>query len=294
MGVHYIPDGYGSCTAEGGMFVRLGGAVTDTDLRVMLSPTFPVWPETNGTGPGGRVMMRSYAKWSGWVGESKPGAKVLVSGQVQARSDLLGGTILPADWPLFGSERGSPSGVAGESDLEGQSSHVALKIAVRRAKQPGWVLIDADSHVVMDAGELEIHVLGPDTWVAFPATIDAGEQLAFTFATVRVFACPLTCCWPPSGRLTFFGLMDPGGEPEERQWVRPRRGTALRLTNAPPAGLTVRSLYTSDTILSANMGEQTVNGGFVNTVLDPWGATALFEILNVTGPQLVEGTWEIS
>lgn len=277
------------------LVARVGGNPIQASQRIMLSPTSPVWPETDGPAPTPRTVMRSFRRWVGCM-PGTPGDKVLISGHLQARNEEISGTIRAADWPLFGSNPSESDTMAG--DLEGQSTAMMFKIAVRRTGFPGWVLIDADSHVVMDAGaELEVHIIGPSQWLLFPTSAEGGEALPWLWTVIRVTACPLRCCWPPPGRLTLFGLMDPGAEPVDLTVVRPRRATALRVNAPPPGGavLSFRQGNPGNTSSSFPTGDQSMSGGFVNTAIDPLGAHSHIVIEGLSGgPEFMHFDFEIT
>lgn len=295
---------FGACPIIGPdapLIARMGGALSQVNTRIMLSPTFPVFGEADGLGASPRTALRTYNSWKGFVPgpTGQPGEKILVCGHVQARTEVISGSIAAADWPLFGSD---PIGaLAGQnSDTEGQSASINAKIAVRRTGQPGWVVINADSWVTMDPGEIEVRILGPGSNLWFggpnPVAVDGDEGTEWQWVVVRVTACPVRCCYPPPGRSTWWHLSDPGAENEVNTFVRPRRATALRLGGSAPGGSGFVASYYEGTTTAARylLTTQTVNGGFINAALDPWGAITTIEISGQQGPIPVVADWEIT
>ena len=282
------------------LIARMAGSLTDVNLRTMLNPVSPVWPETLGT-TAPRQTMRAYNRASFYI-EGGPSGKALISGHVNAAVLNVSSIVAAADWPTFGDGviPDDPPTITRQNDVPTQTSALVAKLAVRRERFPGWTLINADSTLVVDAGEIEVVVLGPNSWVggAVPAPIPVApaEDTPFQFVDVRVKACPLTCCWPPAGRLSMWSLADPGSDPADRTHVRPRRATALRIGGSGDGGGAFSVMVTEGaSVIGGYITHNIqVNGGFINSTVDPLGSFNHFTVQNTPGLVPVAFDWEIS
>lgn len=189
---------------------------------------------------------------------------VLVSGKVLADS--------------FNLQAQAPIGIV-TFDEDASSSAIEVKIRVQRCNHPGWVYIDADSHVVMPGGDdLEIQVIAPQFWLAVPT-----EQDPFPFeppvtihrVEVRLRACLLPCGERPRGRLTWFGSLLDGAAP----MLRPPRATELFISGGVAGTPANTSWFWQDLGGLAFIGGAfTVNGTFVNALVYPGAGEQLVHV----------------
>jgi hypothetical protein len=269
-------------TAAKPMLARCAGVPPASLLQ---SPQFPM----GGTvGLGSLIVIQ---RWQGIVGA--PGDKVMVSGQVLARViDRAAGPTPAAVFELDG-----PSTAAGVSITDAtvglQTAAVPVKLRIRKCKVPdGGVLIDSDSHIVMDGGtELEVAVMAPFGWVAIPPLSNAPPPVEDgLYVNVNVTVCPLRCCWPPTGTLTWYDTTPVDGD----VIVRPNRARRLQVWGPVPAGTVWRGHTDSQLSgIDQQLGDQQLNGGFTNTDLWP-GAAAAFELVSGGGAGAISWRWEIS
>lgn len=269
----------------------------------MLAPDSPVFPLTRGTGvAGAAATMVPYATWRGSI-PGVPGEKVLIRGHVNAGLQTAAGVFAAADWPLYGDRyRTLPAPPQNDlTDIPQQSSAMVVKIAVRRARFPGWTLVDADSWVVMDAGDLEVAIIGPGNggWYGrggFPETFTPIPGEILQFIDVRVTACPVRCCYPPPGRMTVWSAAQTAEAQLLRTHVRPRRATKLHIIGSDEGGSPFQvATFDGDPNAGGTfVGQITNNAGFVNAALDPWGCQSHLVVQNLSVNTPVTLNWEIT
>lgn len=168
--------------------------------------------------------MITIATWEGCLGDREVSDRVLITGHVTA---LESNRIPSTRRPILG------------NCADNVTTCVPwAKLKITACGQPGAVIIDSDSEVVIPAGNATIEIIAPGVvtgitggaWTAGRGPTVA--EAAWIDATVRVAACPLTCCYCPEGRLTEWmeNENDPGVE--LIRLLRPRRARRLSVSTA--------------------------------------------------------------
>lgn len=215
-------------------------------------------------------------RWAGLVGE--PGDKWLVKGNVLARViDRAAGPVPPAFFDID-AQAGAAGVSATDPTIGLQTNAVPVKLRVRKSKVPNsGVIIDSDSHVVMDGGTvIEVSVMAPTGWVQIPPLAPTAPPVEFgLYVNVAVTVCPCRCGLPAPGVLTWYAseLAD------ETLIIRPNRASRWQVWGPTPGGSVWRAHSDAQgSGIDVPMGEQQLDGTSTNT--DLWaGAAAAFELV---------------
>lgn len=243
----------GRCNPQRPATLLLGGPRSGERVMLAFTPDFPCGVEmssdfTTVVAPLSRITI-----YNGCVGESCPGDLVLISSHVQSIESTRGGAIRPLAMDDCGAS------VA--------RTQPRVKLEVQHCGTATRLIVDADSQVVVPAGEVVISALVPgpspdDTDFAFGRWQEYGTETIpaetpWVDTRIEVRACPLRgCC--PCGQLTenIFGLA--GSTTAQRTLLRPRGARRLAVTGAVAgAAAAVNFQYLRD--LATAFGAEAVN-----------------------------------
>lgn len=250
------------CSARDPLALTLGGPQREAVAGLVFTPDNPCGIELDAEGVETAPLV-SLFRSTYCLGDIEcPGARVLITGHVQAR--VRQGLAVPSTVTF------APFG-----GCTGASSEPLLKLAITPCGMSGPVIIDSDSEIVVPAGSTQIEVLGPADWHNMgqaPAT-----EAGWTDVSLKVSACPLDCCYCPEGFLTeWLRVMRVGEDSASRMLVRPRRARRMQAAIASFTAVTIDFFHeptgTVGPLASVNiapLGQET---------FDPWGASPYLRI----------------
>ncbi len=138
-----------------------------------------------------------------------------------------------------------------------------VKLRIQRCSWPGWIYIDANSHIYMPGGEaFDIQVMAPSTWQQIPSAPVPEVPFVAQFVDVRVTACVARCCPTRRSQLTMYAPLDVGA-----RVLVPPGATEVQIF-AGAAGLPANTQWEWEST-GGGFGQFSVNGGFVNAYARP-------------------------
>lgn len=145
----------------------------------------------------------------------------------------------------------------------------AVKLRVQRCSFPGWIYLDANSHIYMPGGEaFDIEVITPQGWTQAPGFPQSEVPFPGQFVDVRVTACVAKCCPTRRTQLTMYGTL---GETDMILVPPHAIEVAIYAGSAGVPGNTTWEWVTD----AGPFGQFTVNGGFINAYIRPGDIEAL-------------------
>lgn len=146
-----------------------------------------------------------------------------------------------------------------------------VKLRIQRCSWPGWIYIDANSHLYVPGGEpISIQLMAPEGWTQLPGATPIPE-IPFTaeFVDVRVTACVARCCPTRRAQLTMYAPID-----EDEIVLVPPGATELALY-AGQGGAIFNSQWQWLNNQGAGFGQFGITGAFANSYLRPGDMSAL-------------------
>lgn len=210
------------CQARPGIVRMVGPFPRATRPSLVFNPAFPCGVERGSTfAAADDVPLKRIATFGACI-DPEPGAKTLVRGTVLARARAVPAGELRPVAPRV-------------CDADVQNSALQVKLRVAHCDDPVPVIIDADSAVVMPAGQIQIDVLVPGDVPADPFDWSTGVQQLAAPQTVldvllRVSACPLRGCYCPDGQLTEYLQFIDTEAAINRILLRPQRARSLEIS----------------------------------------------------------------
>lgn len=262
------------CNEQRPWVTLLAGPQAGEDrVNLLFDQADPCGVETDATGAT-RFPLIELDAATGCVGGGRPGDMVLVRGHVQSRNrTVAAGRVKP---------EGVPS-------CDGVSAHPRLKLRVSSCGWRGPIIIDADSAIVVPAGDIDVAIIGPNDWSRGAQVVELSDTL-WTDASVRVSVCPTTCCsW--EGALTEWSTLDIA-TPEVPILVRPRRADAVQVNGATALGA-AQNVVVQWLDGEGNVKSATVHATSVLFPLQPVGSFPLLRPQSTVGVLSASLRWRI-
>lgn len=205
----------GFCTPQHPLTFRIGGPpLDDATDGLLFTNDFPCGTEVTATELVRTPMSVIAASGDLCLGDTTcPGSRTLITAHVMSL------------------DRDREVG-AGPPHLAGCQANVAtselrVKLLITYCGQPGGVLIDSDSALVIPSGPAEIAVVAPAGWIPM-GRIPTGASESWTDVTIRVAACQMRgdAFWP-KGHLTEYLQFSDATPQGSRVLIRPRRARRL-------------------------------------------------------------------